>query len=159
MKSIRFTNFLKTNTSGRDNGYIYGIPFSNDRILRGDIPAGRRSFSIKGDIPDPGLLLGEQLADRLRRQGIHVDLVQTARIDYISRYCTRESMPYRIGEILDQRQSRMLSDIIRETNENSNNHLPNIFAYNREKKVIRIFIVTRSRKELMLLINFGSRRV
>lgn len=27
MKSIRFTNFLKTNTSGRDNGYIYGIPF------------------------------------------------------------------------------------------------------------------------------------
>ena len=122
MKSIRFTNFLKTNTSGRDNGYIYGIPFSNDRILRGDIPAGRRSFSIKGDIPDPGLLLGEQLADRLRRQGIHVDLVQTARIDYISRYCTRESMPYRIGEILDQRQSRMLSDIIRETNENSNNH-------------------------------------
>ena len=122
MKSIRFTNFLKTNTSGSDNGYIYGIPFSNDRILRGDIPAGRKSFSIKGDIPDPGMLLGEQLADRLRRQSINVDLVQTARIDYISRYCTQQSMPYSIGEILDRYQSRMLSDIIRETNVNSNNH-------------------------------------
>ena len=122
MKSIRFTNFLKTNISGRDNGYIYGIPFSNDRILRGDIPAGRDSFSIKGDIPDPGLLLGGLLAEHLRKQSIHVGLVQTARIDYISRYCTKEAMPYRIGEILDRRQSRMLSDIIRETNVKSNNH-------------------------------------
>lgn len=122
MKSLHFTNFLKTNTSGSDNGYIYGIPFSNDRILRGDIPAGRQSFSIKGDIPDPGMLLGEQLADRLRRQGINVDLVQTARIDYISRYCTQQSMPYSIGEILDRYQSPVLSDIICETNVNSNNH-------------------------------------
>lgn len=122
MKSIRFSNFLKTNISGRDNGYIYGIPFSNDRILRGDIPGGRRSFSIKGDIPDPGLLLGEQLAERLRKQSIQVGLVQTARIDYISRYCTKEAMPYRIGEILDRRQSRMLSEIILETNVKSNNH-------------------------------------
>lgn len=57
IKRLTFNNELKLNNTGRDNGYIYGAPFSYERTLRGDIPAGRTSFSIKGDIPDPGMLL------------------------------------------------------------------------------------------------------
>lgn len=124
IKGLTFTNHLKLNTTGRDNGYIYGAPFSYNRILRGDIPAGRTSFSIKGDIPDPGLMLGEMLATELNKQGIHVSLVETAQNDYISHTCNIETSQnnFRIGEVLHIHQSRPLTDILREVNVESNNH-------------------------------------
>lgn len=118
MKKIRFDNFLTLNNSGRDNGYIYGAPFSYDRTIRGDIPAGKNLFSIKGDIPDPGLLLGETLADYLLRSGFKIGEIETARTDYIAK-CPA---PYKLGEILYTYVSRPLSEIVREINVSSNNH-------------------------------------
>lgn len=122
IKGLTFANSLSLNSSGSDNGYIFGVPFSNERIVRGDIPAGRNSFSIKGDIPDPGLLLGEMFTEYLRREGVNVESVQTAREDYLSRICDRTAEPYSAGEVLHEHLSRPLSDIIRETNVESNNH-------------------------------------
>lgn len=115
---MQFTNSLTLNTSGRDNGYIYGVPFTYDRILRGNIPAGRTQFSIRGDIPDPGLLLGETLADYLARAGIKIGKVETARIDYIA----KNPASYKIGKIIHTQTSRPLRDILREVNVRSNNH-------------------------------------
>ena len=124
IKGLAFTNYLKINTTGRDNGYIYGEPFSYDRILRGNIPAGRTSFSIKGDIPNPGLLLGEMLATELSKKGINVSNVETAQSDYISQACNsnQTSQSYRVGQVLHVHQSRPIIDILRETNVESNNH-------------------------------------
>ena len=124
IKGLAFTNYLKLNTTGRDNGYIYGEPFSYDRILRGNIPAGRTSFSIKGDIPNPGLLLGEMLATELSKKGINVSTVETAQNDYISQACNsnQTSQSYRVGQVLHIHQSRPIIDILRETNVESNNH-------------------------------------
>lgn len=124
IKGLNFTNHLKLNTTGSDNGYIYGAPFSYERGLRGDIPAGRTAFSIKGDIPDPGLMLGETLAAELSKKGINVSLVETAQNDYISHTCNsgQPEKTYRVGQILHVHQSRPLSDILRETNVESNNH-------------------------------------
>lgn len=122
IKELTFTNNLTLNSSGTDNAYIYGVPFSNERIVRGDIPAGRNSFSIKGDIPDPGKLLGDMFADYLRREGINLKSVQTAREDYVSQICNRTVELYNVGEVLHEHLSRPLSDIIRETNVTSNNH-------------------------------------
>lgn len=125
IKGLTFTNYLKLNTTGRDNGYIYGAPFSCERILRGNIPAGRTNFSIKGDIPDPGLMLGEMLATELNKKGVRVAEVETAQIDYISdanNASSSEHPKYRVGELLHVHQSRPLSDILREVNVESNNH-------------------------------------
>ena len=123
MKNLTFQNALTLNTTGRDNGYIYGIPFSNERALKGDIPAGRKEFSIKGDIPDPGLMLGETLADYLSRAGLKIGKVETARVDYLSKNCNADtSDPTRIGKVLCTHASRPLKDIIREVNVESNNH-------------------------------------
>jgi D-alanyl-D-alanine carboxypeptidase/D-alanyl-D-alanine-endopeptidase (penicillin-binding protein 4) len=123
MKSLTFQNALTLNTTGRDNGYIYGIPFSNERVLRGDIPAGRKEFSIKGDIPDPGLMLGETLAGYLSRAGLKIGKVETARVDYLSKNCNAGRSDYtRIGKVLCTHVSRPLKDIIREVNVESNNH-------------------------------------
>lgn len=118
IKRIEFTNFLTLNTSGSDNGYIYGTPFTYDRVLRGNIPAGRTDFSIKGDIPDPGLLLGETLAEYLSRSGIKISKVETARVDYIA----KNPVSYKIGKIIHTQTSRPLKDILQEVNVRSNNH-------------------------------------
>ena len=123
IKGLTFSNELKLNSSGRDNGYIYGSPFSYDRSVKGDIPGGRSSFSIKGDIPDPGLLLGERLADNLKKNGFRISGVETSRQDYISGVCaTSENSSYRVGQVLFTQVSRPLKEIIREINVESNNH-------------------------------------
>lgn len=120
---LTFDNYLTLNTSGQDNGYIYGMPFSNDRSVRGNIPGGRSDFSIKGDIPDPGLLLGQTLASHLQQAGFKIKKVETARKDYISRLCESDkTQPYRVGKTLFEHQSRPMGDIIREINVISNNH-------------------------------------
>ena len=123
MNQLTFRNELQLNNTGRDNGYIYGAPFSNERILRGNIPAGRKAFSIKGDIPDPGLVLGETLATYLKPAGIQVKKVETAREDYLSGVCrSGQNAHYRVGKVLFTHVSPPLKDIIREVNVESNNH-------------------------------------
>lgn len=121
MKNISFTNTLTLNNSGKDNGYILGEPFSNNRLLTGDIPAGRTSFSIKGDIPDPGLYLGERLAAELQNKKISVGSVTTSRASYLTnRY--RLSKLRNFGERFYIHSSFALSDIIQNINFRSNNH-------------------------------------
>ena len=123
IKGLTFSNELKLNSSGRDNGYIYGAPFSYDRSVRGDIPGGRSSFSIKGDIPDPGMLLGEKLVENLRGGGYKISGVETSRNNYISGVCAASvAAPYRVGQVLFTQVSRPLKEIIREINVESNNH-------------------------------------
>ncbi|WP_158602649.1 D-alanyl-D-alanine carboxypeptidase/D-alanyl-D-alanine-endopeptidase [Proteiniphilum sp. X52] len=124
IKGLTFRNSLSLNSSGQDNGYIYGAPFSYEREVRGNIPAGRTEFSIKGDIPDPGLLLGEMLADYLSRIGFQIEKVETARNDYLSAICAtdRKSASYRVGKVIFTQVSRPMKDIIREINVESNNH-------------------------------------
>lgn len=123
INGLTFQNMLSLNSTGRDNGYIYGIPFSNERAVRGDIPAGRKEFSIKGDIPDPGLLLGETLAGYLTRAGLTIGKVETARSDYLSKNCSRESAASRqAGRVVATKASRPMKEIIREVNVESNNH-------------------------------------
>lgn len=124
IKRLTFNNELKLNNTGRDNGYIYGAPFSYERTLRGDIPAGRTSFSIKGDIPDPGMLLGETLADYLNKAGYKVNNVETAREDYLKRLCSPKKTYsyYRVGQSIFTQLSHPLYEIVREVNVESNNH-------------------------------------
>ena len=125
---LTFSNELTLNNTGRDNGYIYGYiygaPFSYDRAIRGNIPGGKSSFSIKGDIPDPGLLLGETLADYLKKEGYNIGEVKTAREDYLLGKCTPMNVKpaYKIGQSVFTQLSRPLKEIIREINVESNNH-------------------------------------
>ena len=94
------------------------MPFSNERIIRGNIPAGRKEFSIKGDIPNPGLFLGETVADYLRSSGIKVGIVKTIQEEFLSGI----NKEYKIGTMLHTQVSPPLSEIVREVNVTSNNH-------------------------------------
>ncbi|MBF6627478.1 MAG: D-alanyl-D-alanine carboxypeptidase/D-alanyl-D-alanine-endopeptidase [Proteiniphilum sp.] len=123
IKNLTFQNAVTLNSTGRDNGYIYGIPFSNERAVRGNIPSGRKEFSIKGDIPDPGMLLGKTLAGYLTRAGLNIGNVETARMDYLKANCISERKDQnRIEKVLCTFVSRPLKEIIQEVNVESNNH-------------------------------------
>jgi D-alanyl-D-alanine carboxypeptidase/D-alanyl-D-alanine-endopeptidase (penicillin-binding protein 4) len=123
IRGLTLQNELTLNTTGTNNAFLYGISFSNERILRGDLPGGRREISVGGDIPDPGLLLGETLADFLTRAGFQIGQVETARADFIARLCaTNRTQPYEIGRILHTQLSRPMREIVREVNVQSNNH-------------------------------------
>lgn len=123
IEGLSFQNRLTLNNTGRDNGYIYGAPFSYERAVSGEIPAGRTEFSIKGDIPDPGLLLGETLAGYLTRAGWKIGRVETAREDYHDHfYSSGRSAAYQVGRVLATKVSRPMKTIIREVNVESNNH-------------------------------------
>ena len=121
---LTFQNELTLNRTGTNNGFIYAAPFDTHRILRGDIPGGRAEVSIGGDIPDPGLLLGQTLANHLAQANFSIGSVETARADWITLLCptNRTSPPYQIGRILFTQQSRPMRDIVREVNVRSNNH-------------------------------------
>jgi len=118
MKNIIFDNQLSTNTSGKDNGYINGESFSNFRKIVGDIPANRKSFSIKGDIPDPGLYLGEILADALIDKQIRVNNITT----YREKLTDTNDNTKTTDKTIYSQYSPYLKEIIKVVNVKSNNH-------------------------------------
>jgi D-alanyl-D-alanine carboxypeptidase/D-alanyl-D-alanine-endopeptidase (penicillin-binding protein 4) len=116
---LKFFNLLETNSEGKDNGYVNGEIFSNRRTLNGDIPEGRKSFSIKGDIPDPGLYLGQMLSRALSQNGIQTAKIYTAR-DYATGQAKKHSDS--LSKPFYTHISPPLKDIIRVVNVKSNNH-------------------------------------
>lgn len=119
--NLSFRNTLQMNTTGQDNGYIHGEPFSSNRLLTGNIPAGQTSFSIKGDIPNPGLYLGEVLASHLRGAGYSVRKIENSYDRYHKEMYNKERK--NIDEkVFYTHYSFPLKDIIKDTNVRSNNH-------------------------------------
>ena len=119
--NIKFTNTLKLNNTGQDNGYIHGEPFSNYRLLTGNIPAGKTAFSIKGDIPNPGLYLGEVLAKQLELDGFSVGEVKSTYNSYYEQMYSDNKSSFD-QDIFYRHLSFPLTDIIKDTNVRSNNH-------------------------------------
>ncbi|GAG80932.1 unnamed protein product, partial [marine sediment metagenome] len=48
-------------TNSGDNAYIFGSPYSYTRFIRGTIPIGKSTFTIKGAIPDPPFFAAHKL--------------------------------------------------------------------------------------------------
>lgn len=104
-------NQVKSAAISSDNAYFFGAPFSNYRLVTGEIPANRNDFIVKGDIPNPAEVLVKHFKERLQVNGIKV-------LDKIYDK-TSNSNNHRV--ILTH-FSPSLSEIIDETNINSNNH-------------------------------------
>ncbi|MCB0284154.1 MAG: D-alanyl-D-alanine carboxypeptidase/D-alanyl-D-alanine-endopeptidase [Calditrichaeota bacterium] len=71
---LSFDNHMLTGAKGSgDNGYIYCAPKQYLATLRGSIPAGVNEFSIKGSIPDPGLLAAQLVKKTLISNNIVIE--------------------------------------------------------------------------------------
>lgn len=114
-------NFDNTLTLGRDDAYIFGQPFINNRQLIGSLPAGKTSLMMRGDIPDPGLYLGQRLADELSKNGMIVSGVETTYNKYYEYMHSPAKYSFE-EDIFYTHKSPPLKDIISDTNVRSNNH-------------------------------------
>lgn len=122
MRNIIFTNNLQLNYENKDNSNINGEPFSNHRRLVGDVPTKRSSFIIKGDFPDPGMVLGETLANTLAQNNFRINSIETTRQQYFKQmYNSYGATSYQAVPFYRE-LSPSLKNIIRVVNEKSNNH-------------------------------------
>jgi len=107
---LEIHNFVNVTSTNSDNAYFYGAPFSNERYVTGEIPANKNEFPVKGDIPNPGLLLAQHFHKKLNDAGCEIkELPRSERIDNCKKFA------------IYTHYSPTLQEIINETNITSNN--------------------------------------
>ncbi|MBR5828112.1 MAG: D-alanyl-D-alanine carboxypeptidase/D-alanyl-D-alanine-endopeptidase [Paludibacteraceae bacterium] len=94
-----------------DVAYVRGVPYSDYRFLTGTIPCDRKTYVLKGDIPNPGLLLAKHFTKELCKLDITVANEAT--------YITVKDRTTR--KTLFTHSSEPLKKIIRHTNHKSDN--------------------------------------
>jgi serine-type D-Ala-D-Ala carboxypeptidase/endopeptidase (penicillin-binding protein 4) len=150
-------NQLLSTNIAYDSAYFYGAPHSNNRSIYGEIPAFRNVFVIKGEIPNPGLLLARHFYEKLLRNGLIIDQLPTDKVKFITQ-----------KKVIYTHNSPPLSDIITETNIHSNNlYAEHLFRYlalknnpvassNGAIKVIKAFWKTKGLPVEQLFMYDGS---
>lgn len=69
--NLLLVNELQSAARGTgDNAYLYGVPYAYTRIVRGTIPVGSGTFTIKGSLPDPPFQAAHELLMALAARGI-----------------------------------------------------------------------------------------
>ena len=113
MEDVVFINRVRCGNISYDGAYVSGLPYSRERYLTGAVPSNLGTFGVKGDLPNPGLLLARHLTARLREAGVKIHYEPTFDADY------NPLAPAR--QVLYIHYSEPLSEILKETNVNSNN--------------------------------------
>lgn len=115
MTDITFFNEVVTGEYGSgDEAYIHGSPFTYTKFIRGTLPPGKGTFTIKGALPDPALFAANQLREALVAAGIEVTgSSQTNRTTDLSSMITTTT--------IHTHKSPRLIDIITRTNRESDN--------------------------------------
>ena len=122
VEDVYFINHVRCDKISYDGAFVSGLPYSRERYLTGAVPSNLGTFGVKGDLPNPGLLLARQLTAKLREAGIRVKRDANYLADYNPLTPARNELYIHYSE--------PLSEIIKETNINSNNlYAEAIFRY------------------------------
>ena len=113
VEDIVFINRIRCDKIQYDGAFVSGIPYSRERYLTGAVPSNLGTFGIKGDLPNPGLLLARHFTNRLREAGIPVLRDARYEPDYNPLTPPRQELYIHYSE--------PLAELIKETNVNSNN--------------------------------------
>ena len=113
VEDVYFINHVRCDKITYDGAFVSGLPYSRERYLTGAVPSNLGTFGVKGDLPNPGLLLARHLTNRLREAGITIKRDATYIADF------NPLTPART--VIYTHYSEPLSEIIKETNVNSNN--------------------------------------
>ena len=113
VEDIQFINRIRCDRIQYDGAFVSGLPYSKERYLTGAVPSNLGTFGVKGDLPNPGLLLARHFTARLREAGIEVKREALYEPDYKGLTPPRKE--------LYTHYSEPLSELLKETNMNSNN--------------------------------------
>ncbi len=69
---LKMSNEVFASTVNGDNSYIFGAPYSLDRLVKGKLPQFTERFVVKGSMPDPEFQLAYEFTNALLKKGIHV---------------------------------------------------------------------------------------
>ncbi len=69
---LELVNEVISSNDTRDLAYVFGSPWVGKKIIRGTIPENRSKFTIRASMPEPGLVLGDDLIKRLREKGVEI---------------------------------------------------------------------------------------
>lgn len=120
IEGITFENHIRCTAITYDGAFVHGVPYCNHRYLVGSVPSNRGIFGVRGDIPNPPLLLAQHLTMRLRESGVQV--AQEA--GFIAECAPVERT------VLYEHRSEPLSAIVAEINQESNNlYAEQVFRY------------------------------
>jgi D-alanyl-D-alanine carboxypeptidase/D-alanyl-D-alanine-endopeptidase (penicillin-binding protein 4) len=72
MPSLKFYNYLTTQSVSTDSFYITGFPYTYERYLYGVVRSGHNMLKIEGDIPDPPLFAAQYFLEYLKNRGIEI---------------------------------------------------------------------------------------
>ena len=116
--NLLLLNEVKSDVKGSgDNAFIFGAPYAYTRYIRGTIPVGNKTFTIKGSIPDPPFFAAHYLADFLEKNGVKTSKLTSSYFDYKR---TQENKEGKRSTIFTY-QSPNLRDIVVKTNMKSVN--------------------------------------
>ncbi|MBQ2519911.1 MAG: D-alanyl-D-alanine carboxypeptidase/D-alanyl-D-alanine-endopeptidase [Paludibacteraceae bacterium] len=122
VEDVVFINHVRCGNITHDGAFVSGLPYSRERYLTGAVPSNLGTFGVKGDLPNPGLLLARHFTSRLREAGIKVYRDATYEADY------NPLTPPR--QVIYTHYSEPLSELLKETNIHSNNlYAEAIFRY------------------------------
>ncbi len=94
-----------------DNAYIFGSPYSYTRFVRGTIPIGKGTFTIKGAIPDPPFFTAYLLMEALEKNGIPTSKIATSQMEL-----DRNGKVKKPRKTIHSHFSSTLKEIVIETN-------------------------------------------
>jgi len=122
VEDVYFINHIRCDKITYDGAFVSGLPYSRERYLTGAVPSNLGTFGVKGDLPNPGLLLARHFTTRLRESGVSVNREATYDADFNPLRPPRTELYVHYSE--------PLSEIIKETNVNSNNlYAESLFRY------------------------------
>ena len=110
---VTFENHIRCPQITYDGAFVHGMPYNNHRYLVGSVPSNRQTFGVRGDMPNPGLILARDFTKILQTSGIAVDEDAT----FMSERPANESA----RTLLFQHESEPLSEIIRHMEQESDN--------------------------------------
>lgn len=110
---IEFENHIRCTHITYDGAFVHGVPYSNRRYLVGSVPSNRQTFGVKGDLPNPPLILARDFVEVMTISGIEV----TGEATYISERPINQSN----RTVLFSYKSEPIAELIRHTNHESDN--------------------------------------
>lgn len=133
--NLNIQNEVLSSNIRSDQAYIYGSPYTYERIVRGTIPKSKNNFVVKGAMPDPAYFLAQKIQQQLDSVGIYCQKPPTS-IRLIKQ--NNQKLPGKATITLKTLYSPKLIEIINLTNKKSNNlyaeHLLNLIAVKRRLK-------------------------
>ncbi len=114
---VLFNEVTSGERNSGDECYIYGAPYQYTRFLRGTIPLGTGTFTVKGSIPEPAFSAASILLEALEKQGVSTSKMATTILE-IKREGTYKNLP---KKNIYTHLSLPLLEIINITNEESIN--------------------------------------